>query len=106
MKVNNSFLIEFEFQVIGNGADGFSMCLHNDPRGNKTIGTGGDGLGYEGISHCLSFEFDMWPNQIKSDPDGNHISIVSCFLFLFLFFYFLFNFIVNITIFLTIIYFI
>ena len=54
--------------------DGFAVVLQGS--GNKALGYGESGLGYESLMNVLSIEFDFIFNERKFDPkEGYHISI-------------------------------
>jgi hypothetical protein len=77
---NTSFESEFGFKVGGvrgsteEGADGFAFVVHGDSRGPNAIGSGGGGLGYDGISPSLAVEFDTFQNSFEQN--GNHVAFV------------------------------
>lgn len=76
--VGNDFETFFRFRIseldgVFGGADGLAFVIQGVSP--TALGTGGNGLGYDGIGNCLAIEFDTF--QIGSDPDGNHISVQS-----------------------------
>src|SRR5215212_529859 len=73
--LNNSF--DFHFNVYlgcqdGNGADGIVFILQ--PL-STSIGTGGEGMGFQGIQPSIGITLDTWQNAGLSDPAFDHISI-------------------------------
>jgi hypothetical protein len=80
--VQDPFTVEFHYQITRPrgrgvngviGADGFAFLIQN--RGRCAIGSGGYGLGYDGIRNSLAVEFDTAQNQLQGDPSHPHIGI-------------------------------
>lgn len=80
-----SFSTYFQFRITnpggslfdGNtetGADGIVFVVQNV---SASIGSDGQGIGYEGIHNSVGVEFDTWHNSYNNDPDSNHIGIDS-----------------------------
>jgi hypothetical protein len=80
---NNSFSTEFSFRITGSGgasdndglgADGIMFVVQ--PVSNN-VGTGGGGIGYQGIPTSLGIEFDTWNNggSLGDQNDGNHVAV-------------------------------
>ena len=63
------------------GADGMAFVIHNaaeiGPVDIGSLGTGGRGLGYEGIANGLVIEFDTHFNYDALDHYDNHISVIT-----------------------------
>ncbi|KAJ1447692.1 hypothetical protein M885DRAFT_541852 [Pelagophyceae sp. CCMP2097] len=57
------------------GADGFAFVLQEERF--DALGSGGAGLGYEGISNSMAVEFDTFYNAELIDSFENHVSIHS-----------------------------
>ena len=57
-----SFLYYIENRQ-GDSADGFSLFVHNDPRGTATTGGGGGGRGHTGISPQIGFTANIYGNN-------------------------------------------
>jgi hypothetical protein len=58
------------------GADGIAFLIQS---AGYTYGTGGGGIGYNGISNSLAVEFDTWNNATQygspGDINGNHVAV-------------------------------
>src|SRR6266496_2773736 len=75
INLNNSF--DFHFNVylgcdVAMGADGIVFILQ--PIGTS-IGTVGEGMGFEGVSPSVGISLDTWQNPRRNDPWFDHISI-------------------------------
>lgn len=75
INLNNSF--DFSFNVFlgcqdANGADGIVFMLQPI---STSIGSTGEGLGFEGISPSIGITLDTWQNINRNDPVYDHISI-------------------------------
>jgi gliding motility-associated-like protein len=75
ISLNNSF--DFHFNVyLGcqdfNGADGIVFILQPI---STSVGTTGEGMGFEGISPSVGISLDTWQNYNRNDPYYDHISI-------------------------------
>lgn len=73
--LNNSF--DFHFNVyLGckdiDGADGIVFILQPI---STSVGTTGEGMGFEGISPSVGISLDTWQNFNRNDPAYDHISI-------------------------------
>jgi len=73
--LNNSF--DFHFNVYlgckdGDGADGIVFMLQPI---STSVGTTGEGLGFEGVSPSVGISLDTWQNFPRNDPYYDHISI-------------------------------
>jgi len=56
-----AFKTSFTYQDVGGGgADGFSFCLQNDPRGSAAIGGGGGALALSGITPSAALTFNIF----------------------------------------------
>jgi hypothetical protein len=75
--VSGGFSTSFMFRIVRGPAgivgDGFAFVLHNDPSGPAALGSGGSGIGYDGIQKALVIEFDTFcfPNEFP----GTHVSV-------------------------------
>jgi len=58
----------------GNGADGIVFILAQN---NTSLGNGGGGIGYEGISPSIAVEVDDYFNSNYNDPTADHLAIIS-----------------------------
>lgn len=77
INLNNPF--DFVFNVyLGcldvNGADGIVFMLQPI---STSVGTTGEGMGFEGISPSIGISLDTWQNTTRNDPEYDHISIQS-----------------------------
>lgn len=55
------------------GGEGYAFVIQNSD--SMALGTGGSGMGYEGIPRSLAIEFDLFSNSGLGDPNNNHISV-------------------------------
>lgn len=67
--------IFFYRNCLERGADGFAFVIRGED--TATHGTGGGGIGYEGLNNSLAVEFDTWHNpQIEPSMAGvSHVSV-------------------------------
>jgi hypothetical protein len=79
---NLSFTTSFDFVMdrLGgitaeDGGDGVALVFQSV--GVHAIGSNNGGIGYMGIKDSLAIELDTWNNQPYSDPNGNHVAIMS-----------------------------
>ena len=68
---------DFVFNVFlgctdANGADGIVFMLQPI---STSVGTTGEGMGFEGISPSIGISLDTWQNTNRNDPVYDHISI-------------------------------
>ena len=74
IQINLNYPFHFNIDVFlgcnNGGADGMAFVLQPI---STSIGSGGGGLGYSGISPSFAVEFDTWQNS--SDPSYDHIAI-------------------------------
>ncbi len=61
-------------RVAGGGA-GFAVVIQGNP--TPVLGSGGAGLGYEGIPRSLAIEFDSYADRSKNDPPGTRVGLHS-----------------------------
>ena len=57
----------------GSGADGMSFIFAKDP---TTLGIGGGGIGYGGVTPSLIVELDDYQNGSSGDPTADHIAVM------------------------------
>jgi hypothetical protein len=57
------------------GADGFAFVVQDI--GLLSLGTGGSGLGYEGMNNALAVEVDTFMNYDQLDFYENHIAVMT-----------------------------
>jgi hypothetical protein len=78
-----SFSTKFSFRFTGqggsifdcnnsNGADGIVFVVQSV---SSSVGTGGAGIGYQGIPKSVGVEFDNWCNAANHDPSKSHVGI-------------------------------
>ena len=75
INLNNPF--DFVFNVYlgcldANGADGIVFILQPI---STSVGTTGEGMGFQGISPSIGISLDTWQNANRNDPVYDHISI-------------------------------
>ena len=58
------------------GGDGFAFVLHGDKNETRTLGRGGEELGYGGVANTIAFEFDTWNNPRQFDLFEDHVRYV------------------------------
>ena len=71
-----SFSTSFSFEFtnpVGGGADGLAFVVQTV---SNNVGTGGGGIGYQGIPKSVAVEFDNWDNTGDGINDGNSASHV------------------------------
>jgi len=79
----SSFSSKFSFRFTGqggsifdcndsNGADGIVFVVQSV---SSSVGTGGAGIGYQGIPKSVGVEFDNWCNSANNDPSKSHVGI-------------------------------
>jgi gliding motility-associated-like protein len=78
-KINLNSSFDFHFNVYlgcqdANGADGIVFMLQ--PL-STSIGSTGEGMGFQGISPSIGITLDTWQNNNLNDPAFDHISIQS-----------------------------
>lgn len=56
----------------GSGADGLVFVLQTV---SNNVGTGGGGIGYQGITNSIGIEFDTWNNGGIDNNSSNHVGI-------------------------------
>ena len=70
----DGFECTFQFQITnrtGNGGSGIAFVVQNNP--TPMEGSGGPGIGYQGISNSLALEFDTRQDSATSDAPVPHI---------------------------------
>lgn len=78
-QVSNGFHTIFSFriqpgQLLG---DGFAFVLQNDSAGTASLGGGGSGLGYEGMTNTLAIEFDTFSFGPPAEFAAPHVAVHS-----------------------------
>jgi hypothetical protein len=58
-----AFTTDFYFQEASAAADGFTFTLQNSPAGLSALGSGGSGLGYQGLASSVAVKFDLFDNM-------------------------------------------
>ncbi|HEV3203057.1 MAG TPA: hypothetical protein VGY77_01680 [Gemmataceae bacterium] len=64
---SNTFSIRLHEGTQPNPADGLTFTLQADNRGPNAQGTGGGGLGYQGIGNSVAIKFDVFDNEGETD---------------------------------------
>ncbi|RMG56818.1 MAG: hypothetical protein D6722_25805 [Bacteroidetes bacterium] len=55
------------------GADGMAFVMQQV---STSVGSAGEGIGYQGIQPSLAVEFDTWQNTNRNDPAFDHMSLM------------------------------
>ena len=76
-KINLNTPFDFVFNVYlgcvdANGADGIVFMLQPI---STSVGTTGEGMGFQGITPSIGISLDTWQNSNRNDPFYDHISI-------------------------------
>jgi hypothetical protein len=77
VKVGKSFKTQFTLSTHDGdvpAADGAAFVLLNGPK--TSLGAGGQGLGYTGLTPSFELEFDLYQNPESNDPNDNHIALM------------------------------
>lgn len=73
---NATFSTQFQFKFTNPGgwdpADGITFVLAASPNG---LGSGGVGLGYQGVSNSFAVEFDTYNNGTPDLDSSNHVAL-------------------------------
>ena len=74
---SDTFSTSFQFQITSPGgiapADGLTFVLANSSSG---LGTGGGGIGYQGVGNSVAIEYDTYPNGFfDAGNSSNHVAI-------------------------------
>ncbi|MEO0899914.1 MAG: gliding motility-associated C-terminal domain-containing protein [Bacteroidota bacterium] len=76
VNINDPFDIYFDvfFGCVDvDGADGLAFVLQQV---STSVGSAGEGIGYQGIAPSLAVEFDTWQNNNQNDPVNDHVAIM------------------------------
>jgi len=69
--VNRGFVTTFRFSINSGSADGFAFVLQADS--DTAVGSGGSGIGYDGIPRSVAIEFDTF--VFSEEFAGPHVSV-------------------------------
>ena len=72
---DRTFSTAHHTSCVVHGGDGFAFVIHDHDNRTKTIGRGGEDVGYGGIGRSLAVEFDTWYNPDIGDLFEDHVSI-------------------------------
>jgi gliding motility-associated-like protein len=75
INLNNSFQVIMELSFGCKDADGADGILFGFQPLSTSIGSTGEGLGFQNVSPSIGIEFDTWQNSNLSDPAYDHIAI-------------------------------
>jgi hypothetical protein len=80
LAANASFSTYFQFRFTGAGvSDGFGLgadgLVFVVQTVSNNVGTGGGGIGYQGIANSIGIEFDTWNNGAGDANSSNHVGI-------------------------------
>ena len=67
-----TFDVDMFFGYNNGGADGIAFVLQPI---STSIGTGGGGMGYQGVNPSFAVEFDTWRNSQYGDPTYDHLAV-------------------------------
>ncbi|MEY3053404.1 MAG: hypothetical protein RLY31_3189 [Bacteroidota bacterium] len=73
--LSNSFQVIMELQFGCKDANGADGILFGFQPLSTSIGTTGEGLGFQGVMPSLGIEFDTWQNDNLNDPSFDHIAV-------------------------------
>jgi len=90
--LTDGFLVQFDVVISNNTAndttngsdnaykfnkpgDGFTFIAQQDDLGCEAVGAQGFGIGYSGIINAIAVEFDVYFNEVASDPSADHIAV-------------------------------
>lgn len=76
INLNNSFQVIMELNFGCRDADGADGILFGFQPLSTSIGSTGEGIGFQGVRPSLGIEFDTWQNTNLSDPAYDHIAII------------------------------
>ncbi len=80
LDAQNSFSTAFHALINArdgsDGDHGMTFVIQGHDDGTGSLGAGGDGLGYRGVTNSVAIEFDT-TNSNGGDPNGNHVAIVT-----------------------------
>ncbi|MCB0522080.1 MAG: gliding motility-associated C-terminal domain-containing protein [Lewinellaceae bacterium] len=73
--LNNSFQVIMELNFGCKDNDGADGILFGFQPVGTSIGTAGEGLGFQNVAPSLGIEFDTWQNANLADPSLDHLAI-------------------------------
>jgi hypothetical protein len=76
--IRAGFESTFTFQLlnqVNTGGDGLALLIQGAVA--PSLGNGGGGLGYSGVTNSVAVELDTWDNPEAADPSSRHISVQS-----------------------------
>jgi len=77
INLNNSFEVVMDIFLGCQDASGADGIVFGFQPVSTSVGTPGGGIGFEGISPSIGFEFDTYQNGDLSDPAFDHMALIS-----------------------------
>lgn len=76
INLNESFQVLMDMYLGCRDADGADGIVFGFQPVSTSVGTQGEGIGFQGVKPSLGIEFDTWQNNNLGDPFNDHIAII------------------------------